>query len=311
MLSDVSLKECIVKLIVRQNLPFTLVEAPEFIDLLKLCNSNVEKFLVKSDSLTQYLVKRFWEVRDSIKKVFSSVKAKVSFTCDLWTSPNQKAILAVTVHWVEEKSELKELLLDAMEMNGAHSGQNIASHIIKNFSDFDLKEKIFCITADNASNNRTMAQFLKTNIPEFDWSQNLLGCTGHVFNLAAQAGLAALGNESDENLISFENEKDSIVNLDEDGWGNIDEENVDDECDEANNSEFEPKTIVDRLRKIVKSVRCSPQKRKMFEETIKLSCPSLFVSPSVNPQLIQQQAADIIPSGTRVAPPRLASARAR
>ena len=56
MLSDVSLKECIVKLIVRQNLPFTLVEAPEFIDLLKLCNSNVEKFLVKSDSLTQYLV---------------------------------------------------------------------------------------------------------------------------------------------------------------------------------------------------------------------------------------------------------------
>ncbi len=132
-----------------------------------------------------------------------------------------------------------------------------------------------------------------------------------MFNLATQAGLAALGNESDENLICFENEKDLIVHLDEDGRGNIDEEYGDKDYDEANNSEFDPETIVDQLRKIVKSVRCSPQKRKMFEETIKLSCPSLFVSPSVNPQLIQQQAADIVPSGTRVAPPRLASARAR
>ncbi len=91
MLSDVSLKECIVKLIARQNLPFTLVEAPEFIDFLKLCNSNVEKFFVKSDSLTQYLVKRFWEVRDSIKKVFSSVKRgetgpKLDQAPDHWTT---------------------------------------------------------------------------------------------------------------------------------------------------------------------------------------------------------------------------------
>ncbi len=93
-----------------------------------------------------------------------------------------------------------------------------------------------------------MAQFLNIKLPQFDWSQNLLRCTGYVFNPAAQAGLATLGNESDEHLISFENEKDCIVHLDEDGWGNIDEENIDEECDEANKDvPYSPKLCYIRL----------------------------------------------------------------
>lgn len=72
MLNAGTLREHIMKLVVKQNLPFTFIEVPEFIDLLKLCNLSVEKLLVNADTLTQYIIQRFWDVRDSIKQMFQS-----------------------------------------------------------------------------------------------------------------------------------------------------------------------------------------------------------------------------------------------
>ncbi len=48
-----------------------------------------------------------------------------------------------------------------------------------------------------------MALELSKELPHFKASQHLLGCVGHVVNLAAQAGLKALGSESLE-LVQLE-----------------------------------------------------------------------------------------------------------
>ena len=264
----------------KKNLPFTIIEVPEFIDLLILCNPNVEQILVKADALTQYLMKRFWEGRTTIKKMFASVDSKVSLTCDLWTSPNQKAILAATVHWTNSKVELHQLLLDAIELKGSHTGINIASSVYNILEDFGLNEKLFCITADNASNNLTMAQELEKRIEQFDSKQHLLGCTGHVFHLAAKAGLEALGHTIEEDIIDeFESQTNEVgaQDFDEDGWGSEKEKDEDKEdAEEEYEDTVNPNAVVARIRKIVKSIRCSPQKRQLFEGTVKVACPHLF-----------------------------------
>jgi hypothetical protein len=59
---------------------------------------------------------------------------------------------------------------------------------------YGLSAKLFCITVDNAANNKTVA---------IEISRHLLGCAGHQFNLAAQAALKALEYQS-EPLISNE-----------------------------------------------------------------------------------------------------------
>ncbi len=41
------------------------------------------------------------------------------------------------------------------------------------------------MTADNASNNLTMARELEDQIATFKEAHHMLGCTGHVFNFAA------------------------------------------------------------------------------------------------------------------------------
>ena len=65
------------------------------------------------------------------------------------------------------------------------------------------------MTADNASNNLTMARELEDQIATFKEAHHMLGCTGHVFNYAAQVGLKALGHNITEtvgnSVITIEN----------------------------------------------------------------------------------------------------------
>ncbi len=186
------MKKAVAKLVVTENLSFNLVEADSFVELLKLCNPSIEKLLFKSDTITEHVVRTFWVTRGKICEIFGNQQSKISITCDLWTSPNSKAILAITSHWTDEYFNLKEILLDVIEMREAHTGEKIAEQVVKTLEEFGLREKLFCITADNASSNRTMARAISNAIKSFSDSQHLLGCTGHVFNLAAQAGLKAI-----------------------------------------------------------------------------------------------------------------------
>jgi hypothetical protein len=109
-----------------QNLSFKIVESDSFIDLLHLCNPYADSLLVKADSFSDFVLKQFWLSRGKIKSLFESVSS-INLTCDLWTSSNTNAILAITAHWFDNYFDLKEILFDVVEVNRANYGLNIAS----------------------------------------------------------------------------------------------------------------------------------------------------------------------------------------
>jgi hypothetical protein len=94
-------------------------------------------FVVKADSFCDFVLKQFWLSRGKIKALFESVSS-INLTCDLWTSPNAKVILAITAHWIDNVYDLKEILLEVVEVNGAQSGLNIASYMLKSLEDFAI-----------------------------------------------------------------------------------------------------------------------------------------------------------------------------
>lgn len=100
-MSSHTFKEAVCKLIVTDNLPFTLIESKPFVDLLMLLNPQVEAFLVRADAITDHIMKKYWSEKGKISEMFRSVKSKVSITTDAWSSPNGKDILGVTGHWVD------------------------------------------------------------------------------------------------------------------------------------------------------------------------------------------------------------------
>ena len=102
-------------------------------------------------------MKKHQQVSEKLKEKFKEIE-KLNVTVDLWSSPNSKAIMGVTAHWVDKEWNLQDLLLDAVEVKGRHDGENLSSHLSTSMEHYDSVEKVFCITADNASNNGTMAR---------------------------------------------------------------------------------------------------------------------------------------------------------
>lgn len=84
-------------------------------------------------------------------------------------------------------------MIDVTEIDGRHTGENLASYFFEIINSYGIAPKLFCITADNASSNRTMARALQDKRSSYKSDQHLLRCVGHVVNLAAKAGLKAMG----------------------------------------------------------------------------------------------------------------------
>ena len=82
------------------------------------------------------------------------------------------------------------------EIYGKHTGENLANYVLNVLRSFGIEEKLFCVTADNASNNYTMAKCLEISLAQFKTDQNLLGCIGHVAKAALKVlELEKLNNE--------------------------------------------------------------------------------------------------------------------
>src|SRR6266545_3662556 len=83
-------------------------------------------------------------VSHDVKDVFVRVRkhiAKMNFATDTWTSPNNKAYVAVSVHF-EVHGVLVGMLLDVVEVPRSHTGVNLAAAFAKILDDFGISDKV-------------------------------------------------------------------------------------------------------------------------------------------------------------------------
>jgi|LakMenEpi03Aug12_release.lakeMendotaPanAssembly.Ray.scaffolds.fasta_scaffold947771_1 hypothetical protein len=113
----------------------------------------------------------------------------------------------------------------------------MATNLLTTLEEFSIKEKLFCVTGDNASNNKTMAREIEKLVVGFKADNNLLGCAGHVFNLAAVTGLSALGYVERDDFATVDEDEERETKVVDFNWG----EDREDEGDKT----FDPASIVD------------------------------------------------------------------
>lgn len=65
----------------------------------------------------------------------------MNFATDAWTSPNNKAYVAVTVHF-EEKGIPVCLLLDVVEVVRSHTGVNLVIAFADILKDYEIEDKV-------------------------------------------------------------------------------------------------------------------------------------------------------------------------
>ena len=239
-----------------ENLPFSYVESKSFRRLLSLCNPQIDQLLIGADSVAEKIGRKYLSIRERVKQVLINIDCSINLTIDGWTSPNGLSVLGVTGHWVDDKWKLRECLLDAAEIIGDHSGQNLASHLITSLNAFEIQSKVFCITGDNASSNRTLAKELAAKLSHFT-TENMLGCVAHVINLAAKAGIGSL----DRNWLSRSLDTEDLAFLDDDNDAVF---AGSDAVDPARHPPTETLSPIKKIHDFVVAVRRSPQKQQAF-----------------------------------------------
>jgi hypothetical protein len=65
----------------------------------------------------------------------------LSFATDCWTSPNHKAFMAITVHFLVGR-EKKSVILDLVELPCSHTGDNMSTVFAKVLEDFGITHKV-------------------------------------------------------------------------------------------------------------------------------------------------------------------------
>jgi hypothetical protein len=111
------------KLIISNNFPFTHVESEALLNLAKLLNPAALNMMVMADSITDNVMKMYFKIRDEVKTCLADDSVSLNCTSDVWTTPNNEPILALTVHWSSGKdAELKVIKFNPLILS------NIFSH---------------------------------------------------------------------------------------------------------------------------------------------------------------------------------------
>jgi hypothetical protein len=242
--SDELIREAIENFVLTEAEAFTLIESESFLTLLKLClkckRDNV--FIPKADALRNGIVKRVNKMKVDLKSAIAIGSSAVHLCLDMWTSPNMYSFLAVTAHYVDSEWKLVERLLLFQDTTD-HSGAGMAEIVNKCLQEFDIQDRLKCITMDNASNNDTLASHLEDLLSksnsEIIWDSQMsrIRCFAHIINLAVKAFLKALG---DEEII------------------------LDTETLESSSYTNTPSSLLKRLRFVIRKLRSSPEQRKKF-----------------------------------------------
>ena len=114
----------------------------------------------------------------------------------------EMSILAITAHWIDVKFYMQQQLLAFIHIEGSHIGNLLAFKVYQTLDVYNFKEKLFCITADNALNNISIARQLSLLLAResivWDNEANYIPCFAHIVNLVVQKFLRTVRGRSDE-----------------------------------------------------------------------------------------------------------------
>ena len=77
-----------------------------------------------------------------LQAYLSAINSKISFTSDLWTSPNNKTFVSATAHYIDDDWVLHEMVIDFGLMNGKHEGEKIANGFFDVLKDYNIISKV-------------------------------------------------------------------------------------------------------------------------------------------------------------------------
>ena len=175
-----------------EELPFSHGESPNLEYMVKhSLNPAFRK--IPRNTLKRHTQKQYYAQRAQLIEYFRDFDGMVSLTSDCWSSSQGEPYICVTVHWISSDYLLEKRIIAFDVMDESHSGYNIKQRILDTIKEFNLFNKVFTISLDNAAANKKAIDYIRPDIPlALDGIFLHVRCCAHIINLSAQKGISQL-----------------------------------------------------------------------------------------------------------------------
>ena len=144
-----TLTDAYIKWIISDTQPFTTSDNVDFTAFIQLLN---KKYSLPCRQTTQKLtMKKFTSYKELIHDGLQNNHGTISLTSDIWTATNMDSYCGITAHFIDNKWQLRSLVLDICPMLYPHTGEAIKDTILSAVMEFNIGNKLLALASDNAS----------------------------------------------------------------------------------------------------------------------------------------------------------------
>lgn len=186
-------RDFMTKFWINANVAFKKIEDRFFKKMMKSAHPSLEvhgRQTLRNDCMS------VWEVeRRKVADGFACSDSRVSFTTDMWTSVQDLGYICLTAHYIDNEYKLHNHTINFKQVPHPHNSTAIHSTIMECLYEWDLSNKAFAFTLDNATSNNNAVGKLKGslwgNMP-FRGQDLHIRCTAHILNLIVQDGMKTI-----------------------------------------------------------------------------------------------------------------------
>ena len=138
--------------IIFEDLPFTIIEG----HFKPMIEKALGFKIISADTIQRDILQKYSQIQNNIRQELHEVSSKFAFTLDIWTSVSVKAYIGITIHFIDKSWLLQQKILNFIELEGSHTGKNIANEFIKMVEFYNIKNKVSFIYFILNYNNKNL-----------------------------------------------------------------------------------------------------------------------------------------------------------
>jgi hypothetical protein len=255
------IRHSLIQWIVQCQIPFRGISNEYFQELLLCLQPSLGRYIPTShQTIADWVKEDFLEAKIYLNRQLLVAKSQIHLSFDIWTSPACRAIIGVCAHFLAPNLTLSHALLAIKEIEGLHSGENIASVISQVIQDWELQDKVGVFIGDNAGNIDTAVECLVSEFwpNEVGMEARRARCFAHIINLAAKDFLFG------KNCEAFVTE-----------MNDLEQDSMNDEAFLAREQErWRRQGVIGKFHNICRFIRQNPQRRQEFTKLVQATLDS-------------------------------------